>query len=62
MLKYLYCLVMKKASFINCSFYGAFATLRESLLKRETLKSSPKALRTLTLTLYSLFQSMRWLH
>lgn len=53
---------MKKASFINCSFYGAFATLRESLLKRETLKSSPKALKTLTMTLYSLFQSMRWLH
>lgn len=27
---------MKKASFINCSFYGAFCYSQESLLKRET--------------------------
>lgn len=55
-------LVMKKTSFVNCSFYDAFATLSKSLLKRATLKSSPKALRTLTLTLYSFFQNMRQLH
>lgn len=52
---------MKKTSFINCSFYGAFVTLSKSLLKRETLKSSPKALRTLAMTLYSLFLNMRQL-
>lgn len=53
---------MKKTSFANCSFYGAFATLSKSLLKKETLKFSPKALRTLVLTLYSLFLTMRQLH